>query len=229
MESWARQRQHWNAAPSSRRIASPEINPVGKLSPEVGHELMVLLLCRKAFGKVLKTPKTSQTSHGSYLLFTSNLCYLRVVSKLDTELFLGAGWGFVGSLWVRLVRATLGRWCFSLHAKSTRNPSTYFSTSYILLSFVAEGDCIPSSHLSSQPSGLVAEVLPCSRVPVQAFPALSCPKRTATQFIPRPLPCLFLSLCFQPIEVSSPASHPLLAQILVLIKTLISWAVALPA
>lgn len=94
--SRARQRQCRNATPSSRGIASPEINPVGKPSPGAGHNLLLLLLCRKAFGEVLKNPKDSQTLQESCLLFTSSLWYLREVSKRDTELVLGAGCG----LWV---------------------------------------------------------------------------------------------------------------------------------
>lgn len=68
----------------------PRNNPLGKFSPGVRHDLM-LLLCRKAFGEVVKTTKNSHTPRESYLLFTSKLWYLREVSKLDPELFPGAG------------------------------------------------------------------------------------------------------------------------------------------
>lgn len=53
--------------------------------------MLLLLLGRKAFGEVFENPGNSQTPQESYLPLTSDLWYLREVSKLDSELVLGAG------------------------------------------------------------------------------------------------------------------------------------------
>ena len=63
----ARQCQCRNGAPTLKRIASPEINPFGKLSLGVGHDFM-LLMSRKSFGEALPKKQQPQNPQESYHL-----------------------------------------------------------------------------------------------------------------------------------------------------------------